>query len=186
MSEEQIRRYANGKGFHPRTLERWLGWDQPAKHALLRLALGLKLGENHLRDLLDWLEEIALRDQTNIAEVLACKSITNVESDPRLGRADKLKRIKEEIRRLRFPRLAQAEDSIRTLIRELKLHPQIRISVPSGLEGGRLQVEFNASSADDLRTVIANLAEAAGKDALQEIFGLLGCTQQIDRSTASK
>jgi hypothetical protein len=186
MAEEQIRRYANGRGFHPQMLERWMGWDQAARDALLRLAIPLKLGENHLRDLMDWLEEIALRDQTKIAEVLARKSITEVESHPRLGRADKLKRIKEEIRRLRFPRLAQVEDSIRVRIRELKLHPQIRISVPPGLEGGRLQVEFSASSADDLLAVIAKLADAAGKDALREIFGLLGGDRQMERSTASK
>ena len=186
MSEEQVRRYANVRGFHPQTLQRWMGWDQPAKDALLRLALGLKLGENHLRDLMDWLEEIALRDQTEIAKVLAQKSIADIESDPRLGRADKLKRIKEEIRRLRFPRLAQVEDSIRVRIRELKLYPQIRISVPPGLEGGRLKVEFSALSADELQAVIAKLADAAGKDALREIFGLLGADRQMERSTVSK
>lgn len=182
MSEEQIRRYANGRGFHPQMLDRWMGWDQPARDALLRLATALKLGENHLRDLMDWLEEIALRDQTNIGEVLARKSITDLESDARLGRADKLKRIKEEIRRLRFPRLAQVEDSIRVRIRGLKLHPQIRVSVPPGLEGGRLQVEFSASSADDFQAVIAKLADAAGKDAVREIFGLLGGEPQTRRS----
>lgn len=163
-----------------------MGWDQPARDALLRLATPLKLGENHLRELMDWLEEIALRDQTKIAEVLARKSITDLESDARLGRADKLKRIKEEIRRLRFPRLAQVEDSIRTRIQELKLHPQIRVSVPPGLEGGRLQVEFSASSADDFQAVIAKLADAAGKDAVREIFGLLGGEPQTKRSSASK
>lgn len=151
-----------------------MGWDQAAKDALLRLALGLKLSENHLRDLMDWLEEIALRDQTQIDGILACKTITDIESEPRLGRSDKLKRIKEEIRRLRFPRLAQVEDSIRVRIQELKLHPQIRISVPPGLEGGRLYVEFSASSRDDLQVLIAKLADASRKDSVGEIFGLLG------------
>jgi hypothetical protein len=141
---------------------------------LLRLALGLKLSENHLRDLMDWLEEIALRDQTQIDGILARKTITDIESNPRLGRPDKLKRIKEEIRRLRFPRLAQVEDSIRVRIQELKLHPQIRISVPPGLEGGRLHVEFSASSRDDLQALIAKLADASRKDSVGEIFKLLG------------
>ena len=111
MLEAQICQYAQRKGFHPRTLERWLDWDQPDRDALFRLAISLKIGENHLRDLMDWLEEIRLRDQSKIREILASKPITDVESDSRLGRADKLKRIKEEIRRLRFPRLAQTEDS---------------------------------------------------------------------------
>src|SRR5512147_1365767 len=112
MSETEIRRYGNAKGFHPQTLKRWLGWDQTARDSLFRLAAGLKIGENHLRDLMDWLEEIALRDHSTIEAILVSKRITDIESDPRLGRADKLKRIKEEVRRLRLPRLAQLEDSI--------------------------------------------------------------------------
>jgi hypothetical protein len=31
--------------------------------------MGLKVGENHLRDLMDWLEEIALRDQATVGEI---------------------------------------------------------------------------------------------------------------------
>ena len=78
-------------------LERWLGWDEVARNGLLRLAVGLKAGENQLRDLMDWLEDIALRDGLAIGALLSGKAILDVETDPRLGRADKLKRIKEQI-----------------------------------------------------------------------------------------
>ena len=138
------------------------------------LAASLKIGENHLRDLMDWLEEIALRDQSSINEILASKAISNIASHPRLGRADKLKRIKEELRRLRFPRLTYIEDSIRTRIQELRLGGKIELSVPTGLEGGCLHVEFNASSQEELKRITGKLAEAAEKDSVREIFALLG------------
>jgi hypothetical protein len=186
MLEAQICQYAQCKGFHPRTLERWLDWDQPDRDALFRLAISLKIGENHLRDLMDWLEEIRLRDQSKIREILASKPITDVESDSRLGRADKLKRIKEEIRRLRFPRLAQTEDSIRARIQELKLHPEIRLTVPPGLEGGRLQIALSASSHDELRRLTVKLANAADKDIVREIFGFLTGPAKESRPKASK
>ncbi len=186
MLEVQIRQYAQSRGFHPQTLERWLAWVQPDRDALFRLAISLKVGENHLRDLMDWLEEIALRDQSKIREILASKPITDVESDPRLGRADKLKRVKEEIRRRRFPRLAQTEDSIRVLIQELKLHPEVRLTVPPGLEGGRLQVALSASSNDELRRLTVKLANAANTDIVREIFGLLTGPAKEKRPSASK
>ncbi len=173
MSEMEIRQYAKDKRFHPQTLERWLGWDQPARAILFRLAVGLKLGENHLRDLMDWLEEIALRDQSAIEEILASKPITDIESAPRLGRADKLKQVKEELRRLRFPRLVRIEDSIRARIQELKLHPEIRLTVPPGLEGGRLRVELSVSTPEELKRLIGKLAEAADTITVREIFALL-------------
>jgi hypothetical protein len=108
-----------------------------------------------------------------VRQILGNGSIAALESDPRLGRADKLKRIKDQIRRWRFPRLAQTEDSIRARIQELKLQPEIRLTVPPGLEGGRLRVEFDAASQDELRRLIAKLADVTGKEAVREIFGLL-------------
>jgi hypothetical protein len=172
MSVESIGGYAREKGFQSTTLERWLGWDQPARDALFRLVLELKIGENHLRDFMDWLEEIALRDQCKIEEVLASTAIVEIESDPRFARADKLKRIKEQVRRLRFPRLAQAEGTIRLKIQELKLHPEIRIAAPPGLEG-KLQVQLSASSYSELKTLAVKLIAAVDKDPVREIFDLL-------------
>ena len=181
MSEPEIREYAKEKAFHPQTLARWLAWNEPDRDALYRLAVALKVGENHLRDLMDWLEEISLRDGLQIGGILGDRSITALESDPRLGRADKLKRIKDRIRRWRFPRLAQTEDSIRARIQELKLQPEIRLTVPPGLEGGRLRVEFDAASQDELQRLIAKVADATGKEAVREIFGLLAGRTPADK-----
>jgi hypothetical protein len=101
------------------------------------------------------------------------KRITDIESDPRLGRADKVKRIKEELRRLRLPRLAQLEDSIQERIQELRLHPEIRLTVPPGLEGGKLRVELSASSPEELEKLTTKLVEASGTDTVRQIFALL-------------
>jgi hypothetical protein len=122
---------------------------------------------------MDWLEEISLRDRLGIDEVLSRHDIADIETNPRLGRADKLRRIKEQIRRWRFPRLAETEDALRMRIPELKLHPEVRVSVPAGLEGGFLHVEFNASSTGELRRLAAKIVEAADKKPAGEIFALL-------------
>ncbi len=75
MSESAIRDYARGRGFHRQTLERWLGWEEADRDVLAAIAAGLKASENHLRDMMDWLEEIALRDDAKIHEVLASPAI---------------------------------------------------------------------------------------------------------------
>ena len=173
MSDREICEYAQAKAFHAQTLERWLGWDEADRNGLLRVAVGLKAGENQLRDLMDWLEDIALRDGLAIGAILSGKAILEIETDPRLGRADKLKRIKEHIRRLRFPRLAQAEDAIHEQIRAMKLTPEIRLSVPPGLEGGRLRIEMSASSHEEFKRLTASLAAAAGQDCAGAVFDLL-------------
>ena len=140
---------------------------------MAKLALDLKISENHLRDLMDWSEEIALRDGIAIAAIFAGKGVDDIATDPRLGRADKVKRIKESLRRIRFPRLARAEDEIQGKIRTLKLQPEIRLTVPPGLEGGRLQVEFGATDQQEFRRLIDKLAAAAESSITGEIFTLL-------------
>jgi hypothetical protein len=173
MKEQTIQEYATSKGFHPQFQQRWLNWNPKDGAALLAIALSLKAGENHLRDLMDWLEEIALRDGIAICEVLESKAITEIRTNPRLGRADRLKRIKDRIRRIRFPRLSQVEDLIQSRIRQLKLQPVVRVSPPPALEGGDLQIEFAAGSPAELKNILAQLNAAAETEALAEIYSLL-------------
>jgi hypothetical protein len=173
MTAQTIQEYALSKGFHPQTRERWLNWNPADGATLLELALALKAGENHLRDLMDYLEEIALRDGITISELLQSKPISDIRTDPRLGRADRLKRIKDQIRRIRFPRLSQIEDSIQAKIRQLKLQPAVKLSVPAGLEGGDLQIEFTARSPAEFKSIVANLGAAAQSENLAEIYLLL-------------
>lgn len=170
---ERIREYARAKGLHPRTVNRWLRWNEPDKNALLTIAISLKIGENHLRDFMDWLEEIALRDGIGIRTVLENGSINEALANPRLGRADKIKRIKEQVRRLRFPRLSRTEDAIHARIRDLKLRSEIRLFVPPGLEGGAVKVEFTAGSQEEFKQLVRRLAEAGDRESMREIFSLL-------------
>jgi hypothetical protein len=122
---------------------------------------------------MDWLEEISLRDRSVIRDILVSGGSAAIAGDPRLGRADRVKRIKERIRRLRFPRLSALEDRLQARIRELKLQPQIKLSVPSGLEGGRLRFEFHAASLPEFQELVTKLAGAAQNPWMSEIFTLL-------------
>jgi len=162
---------------------RWLSWEVTDRAALTELTLGLKIGENQLRDLMDWLEEVAARDRTKIYQILGDPSIVDVMTDPRLGRADKVKRIKDRLRRLRFPRLAQTEDAIREKIQALKLHPGIKLSVPPGLEGGRLQAGLSAARQQEFKNLSAKLSEAVEKSTVAEIFNLLSGRQSEPERT---
>ena len=58
-------------------------------------------------------------------------------------------------------------------ILELKLSPDITMAAPPGLEGGRLRVEFSASSQQELKRLAAKLAQAADGEAVREAFALL-------------
>ena len=173
MAQSAIRDYAKTKGLHPQTLDRWLGWEPADQDALEEIAVNLRISENHLRDLMDWLEEISLRDGSNIAAILKHPRIGSIATNPRLGRPDKLKRIKEQLRCWRFPRLAAIEESIREKIQALKMPADIQLSVPPGLEGSRVQVTFSAGGRAEFVNLTQRLSDAAGSAIIGEIFQLL-------------
>lgn len=147
--------------------------NEADREALLVLVETLKAGENHFKDLLDWLEEISVRDGVGVAQVLSREELARIASDPRLGRSDRLKRLKEEVRRLRFPRMARIEDEIRRRIREMKLDPKILVTVPAGLEGGAVTILMKAAGYDELKRLSAEVARVVEDDGMKEIFALL-------------
>ena len=173
MSDQQILAYCRRKSFHPKTQERWLELSDADREALLLLAETLKVGENHFKDLLGWLEEISVRDGAGIAQLLGREDLSRVASDPRLGRSDRLKRLKDEVRRLRFPRMARIEDDIERRIRGLKLDPKVMLTVPAGLEGGAVMIEMKAGSHEELKRLSVDLARVVEEDGMKEIFFLL-------------
>ncbi|MGH7768559.1 MAG: hypothetical protein ACREQP_13990 [Candidatus Binatia bacterium] len=173
MVDQQIQNYCRLKSFHPQTQSRWLALSEADGATLLVLAETLKVGENHFKDILEWLEEIALRDGASLAQILSRDDLSRVATDPRLGRNDKLKRIKDELRRLRFPRLARVEEEIQRRVREMKLKPQLQLTVPVGLEGGAVTIEVKAGSYDELKRLSAELTRVAEQEEMKEIFALM-------------
>jgi hypothetical protein len=173
MVSQRICEYGKEKGLHARTLDRWLKLPENDQEALMGLAQKLKIGENHLRDFLDWIEEIILRDGSVDGGILKKQSIIQIESDPRLSRNDKLKRIKDELRRLRFPRLVHVEGEIQKRIRGLGIPTQMQMSVPPNLEGGTLSVQIKSASHEELRRLVRELGLLVDRNEMTEIFALL-------------
>ena len=153
-------------------LERWqrLGEDDAA--ALLHLAQELRPSENQLRDLWDWIDDIAARDGVPPAHVLAAEPVASLWRR-HLGRNDKLKLLKGSLRRLRFPQLTAAEEKLAALIKTLGLPRHVRLTLPEFLEGDTLRIEITADSTAALRTAAEALRAAAATAACDQLFALL-------------
>jgi hypothetical protein len=168
----EIRAYAEARGFRPATVDRWLALSAADAAALWELVRTLRLGENQARDLWDWSEEIAARDGVTMAQLLN-GGLLRTARQTGAGRNDRLKTVKAELRRLRFPNLARVEDRLADLVGSLALPRAVRVTLPEFLEGNELRVEIVATDAASLRAAVDRLAEAAATEACVEIFELL-------------
>ena len=172
---EQIATYARHKHLSAQTLARWQAWTEEDQTALLSLAEELQLGENHSRDFLDWLEEIVLRDGGAIHSLLARPELRR-PLDAKLSRNDKLKAVKDALRKLRYPRLSRLEDDLHTAVKALDLGGRVRISFPPAFEGDEVTVEIKARNVKELGESVTRLRQRIDDGALQRVFDLLDQT----------
>jgi hypothetical protein len=169
---EQIVTYAQHKHLSAQTLARWQAWTEEDQAALLTLAEELQLGENHLRDFIDWLEETALRDGGTSRGVLSQPEIRHPLAS-KLSRNDKLKAVKDALRRVRYPRLSRLEEDLKVAVKALDLGGRVRISFPPSFEGDEVTMEIKARNAKELDESVVRLRQRLDDGRLQQIFNLL-------------
>lgn len=167
-----IRRFTAERHFRSATVERWLALSADDARALLDLGESLRLGENQLRDLWDWAVEIAGRERVTLAAVLAAPAL-QAALHRKEGRNDRLRHLKAELRRMRFPQLIASEERMEALVGRMNLPRNVRITLPPFLEGDSLRLEVELCSTDDLRRAARFLLQAADSAACAELFALL-------------
>lgn len=172
MCDAEIRSYGGERRFTASTLDRWLGKPAADRAALLRVAKRLRLGENQFRDILDSLEDIAGRQGSTIEALVAAAPLAGILAAG-LGRNETISRLKQALRRLRYPQLSQVESRLTALARELKLPPGAELKFPENLEGDSITLTVRARSTTELRSQIARLREIAERDGIDEMFRLL-------------
>ena len=147
-------------------------WTEDERAALARVIAALRPSARHLTDVLDWLDDIGVRDGHRPGELLATPELARL-LDARGSAPDRLKRWKETLRRLRYPRLVAREAEAAALIRAMALGPDVEVGLPAALEGGALRITITAASAETLAAALGRLDAGVRGGAMATLFGLL-------------
>ena len=169
---DQLIAYAQEKRLSAQTLQRWQSWSEEDQAALMTVAKELHLNDNQLRDFLDWLEEIVARDGMTVRVILDRTEVQR-PLEARLSRNDKLKAVKEALRKIRYPRLSQLEEDLRVAIKALDLGNRVRVSFPPALEGNEITLEIKAPNVQEIRDSLTQLQQKLDDGSLQRVFELL-------------
>jgi len=115
--------------------------------------------------------EVATVAREPVARVLARPALQRIlqGSDAAPARANAFL---EEMRMIRFPRLALARERLRQEIARLGLPAQVSVAVPRSLESDELRIVLRVRGASELEDSIAALTN--GIAGLRRIIGLLG------------
>jgi hypothetical protein len=152
--------------------ERTTTWTAQERVALRTVVEALRPSARHLTDILDWLDDIAARDRVRPAATLADHDLQAVLRF-RGSRADRLKRGKERLRRLRYPRLAAREAAVADLVRAMDLGSAVVVAPPPLLEGGLVTITMAVRSPEELAAALERLRDGIARGDVGRLFALL-------------
>jgi hypothetical protein len=174
--DNEIRSLAAARRLPDAHLDQWLHLEEGSRAAVLELARALKLRTGQIVAALDLLDEISVREKTEIAALLSRPSIRRLVdgagSAPARGRA-----FLDELRTMRFPRLRETIQRLETAIAALRLPQGIKVVLPRELSSDELTIQLTVSDAAGLERFLGMLMEKQGE--LTRILSMLAGSDEV-------
>jgi hypothetical protein len=174
--EAGIRAWAAERRLPEAHVARWLELPASERAALLELAQTLHLRTGQFVTIFTLLEEIGVRENQPVAEVLTRREIRNIfaanESAPGKARA-----LLDALRAIRFPQLHETLAQINARIAALKLPVGLRVVLPPNLSSDEVRVEVTAHGGAELKRLVE--AVTAKSTELCRVADLLGGADEV-------
>ncbi len=117
----------------------------------------LGLGLNRQRELLEWLVGISRREAISIPSLLKEDEIEDILRDDDMDRGERGRRLRQCLKRRRYPELTEAENRFRRAVRAFKLEPGIQLHCPPHFEGQNYSLKIDFKHQQDLISKYRNL-----------------------------
>jgi ParB/RepB/Spo0J family partition protein len=145
--------------------------DRATADRITALFCRLGLGLNRQRETLDWLKAISRRDAIPVHTLLAADDIRRVMDDTDMDRAERGRRLRKYLKRLRYPELFEAEKHFDESLRALKLKQGIQLLAPPHFEGQTFSLKIDFKHQQDLISKYQYLKTIVSSSALSSLLG---------------
>lgn len=143
------------------------------RRAMFTLVSTLKLGVNKIKELLTDLDEIALRDNCPIHQVLSDTHIQEILTQKKYSGPQKAEQVRRIIREKRYPHLTSLEHKYKKQLKQLHLPHSLRLQTDRFFEDDTLSATFRFQTPEQLKTTAEHLLKLAQMPELKEFFSLI-------------
>lgn len=168
--EDQVKEYVLKEEVSRSNIRRFLTMTSEDRMAVLSMIIPLRLGENHLREILTLLEEISRRDQLTLRDIMGRQEIQAVLSRPELTPSQKTERVKKVLMGLRYPRMRRLEEGFEKTRKQLSLPSKVSLGHPPYFEGKGMRIEFEFETLEEYRSMLSSLSRLADQEKFQEMI----------------
>ena len=142
----------------------------PVQDRIASLMGKIRLSASLQKKVLAYLEELSKMAGGSTDAPLDNPLVQSILDDSRLSPFQKGEKLHEILYRMKYPELSKALDRFRASKEQLALPGSVRIIPHPFFENADLRVEFQASSAERFRDLVAALQRAAQSPELEDLF----------------
>jgi len=168
--EDEIKTYVLREEVSRSNIRRLSTLTSDNRMAVLSLISSLKLGENRLREVLTFLEEISRRNQCEGRDIVRRPEIQAILSQEELTPSQKTERIKKVLTDLRHPKLNQLEKTFEKKRKGLNLPSNISLHHPPFFEGKKLRIEFQFETTEEYRSILSALSVLPEREEFKQMI----------------
>jgi len=149
-------------------------WSSEDRMAFAALLDRVHLGENLLREILERIHEISLRDRIRPRDLLRSPEVVEILDDERRDRPWRTRALRSYMRRRRYPGLAHMEAAFEKARVGLGLPREISLQPSPFFETKEITVSFRVRTVRDMMRLCTELWEACKSEpALERLFETL-------------
>jgi hypothetical protein len=134
---------------------------QSSAEALADLFDTLRPTLNQQKEMLMWVQDIAGAEDRSIPEILEAATIPDILADTYTERPQKLKKVREALKRRRYPTICRFETVLEKNRKALNLPSDICLSAPENFEDNRFAMTISFRSLSEFKEHIDTLTRIA-------------------------
>jgi hypothetical protein len=152
-------------------------WPPPDQEAIIPFLEGLRFGESLLREFLQLVREIALREGCPISALLSSPAVREILEDPGMDRPQRRQALRAHLRRRRYPGLISMEQAFRQARGAFRLPPNLSVQPEPFFEESGVRVSFRARTQEEFKVVSRTLWEACQRE--EALGALFAATEEL-------
>jgi len=120
----------------------------------------IKPNINETREIVQYLDDLKITfSKKTMRDLLALHGPAQILADDDLNPRGKVDRLRDCLRRLRYPLISEKEGCFRQKLKETGLPHNVSLSHSKYFEGNELKIECRVKTAEELKNILAKLAE---------------------------
>lgn len=171
--ERDIKLYIIEKTIAPGVGARLANFNGDDRSEVFEVVRNLRLGTGMLRDVLELIEEVSLRDGKPVGMILEDCGLQDVISSDELSSPHKAAKLKLLLRKARYPRLSRLEERFAAVRKELSIRPGLSLEAAPFFEGDWIRAQFRFSTAEELEAFAQELLQVSRKAEIRELLDIV-------------